>query len=212
MTVTRTTLTTTAAALLLALAPAAWALNASQALQVMQNNGYVAAHGLVLEHGHWTAQATSQAGQRAHLLVHDATSGFTAIQRADIGTKLPGAAQVTERLRSLGYAVIHDVAFDDGFWEAEVRQSRRGEKIELVLHPVSLAVLSQTSAAGNANANVLPAAQILQLLQQAGYTQVRDLEFDDGRWEAEAYNAAGQPVDLSINAATGAVEREKLDD
>ena len=35
---------------------------------------------------------------------------------------------------------------------------------------------------------------------------------DDGRWEADAYNAAGQRVELYINASTGAVEREKLDD
>ena len=41
---------------------------------------------------------------------------------------------------------------------------------------------------------------------------MRDLEFDDGHWEADAYNSAGQRVELTINAATGAVEREKLDD
>ena len=91
-----------------------------------------------------------------------------------------------------------------------MRQTRNSEKVEVVLHPVTLAVLSQTGQAGGAN--VLPAANVVQLLQAAGYTRVRDLEFDDGRWEADAYNAAGQRVELYINASTGAVEREKLDD
>ena len=210
MTFNRNTVLTAVAAALLAATPMAWAITAQQAVQVMQNNGYVAPHDLEKQHGYWTAKAVTQAGERARLLVSDADSSFLAIHKRDIGSKLPSAAQVSEKLRSMGYTVIQDLEFDDGFWEAEVRQNRRSEKLELVLHPVSLQVLNQTSAAGGAN--VLSAAQITQRLQQAGYTQIRDLEFDDGRWGAEAYNAAKQPVELYINAATGAVEREKLDD
>ena len=123
---------------------------------------------------------------------------------------LPGAAQVADKLRGLGYSVIRDLELDDGLWEAKVRQNRTSESVEVVLHPVTLAVLSQVGASGGAN--VLPAANVVQLLQAAGYSRVRDLEFDDGRWEADAYNAAGQRVELTINAATGAVEHEKLDD
>ena len=200
----------TAAAALLAATPMVWAITAQQAVQVMQNNGYVAPHDLEKEHGYWKAKTVTQAGERARVLVSDADSSFLAIRNGDIGSKLPSAAQVSDKLLSMGYTVIQDLEFDDGFWEAEVRQTRRSEKVDLVLHPVSLQVLNQTSAAGGVD--VLSAAQITQRLQQAGYTQIRDLEFDDGRWEAEAYNAAKQPVELYINAATGAVEREKLDD
>ena len=210
MTLIRTTLATVAATLTLAAAPAAWAITAQQALTVIQHHGYVAPHDLEKQYGYWTAKAISQAGQRAHVLVNDADSSFTAVHRSDIGTTLPGAAQVADKLRSLGYSVIRDVELDDGLWEAEVRQTRNSEKVEVVLHPVTLAVLSQTGQAGGAN--VLPAANVVQLLQAAGYTRVRDLEFDDGRWEADAYNAAGQRVELYINASTSAVEREKLDD
>ena len=210
MTLNRNTVLAAAAAALMATTPMAWAITAQQAVQVMQHNGYVAPHDLEKQHGYWTAKAVTQAGERARVLVSDADSSFLAIRKSDIGSKLPGAAQVSDKLRALGYTVIQEVEFDDGFWEAEVRQNRRSEKVELVLHPVSLQVLSQTSAAGGAN--VLSAAQVTQRLQQAGYTQIRDLELDDGRWEAEAYNAAKQPVELYINASTGAVEREKLDD
>ncbi|MFV0681312.1 PepSY domain-containing protein [Ottowia sp.] len=210
MTSARTALTTTAAALMLALAPAAWALNAQQAVETIQGQSYAAPYSLEKQYGYWTAKATSADGQRAHVLVGDADGSFTAIRKADLGTALPGATQVAERLRGLGYAVINDLDFDDGFWEAEVRQNRNSEKVEVVLHPVNLSVLSQTGQAGSEQA--LPASEIVRLLQVAGYTRIHDVEFDDGRWEAEATNPAGQRVDLYINATTGAVEREKLDD
>ena len=58
---------------------------------------------------------------------------------------------------------------------------------------------------------VLSADQILLTLQQAGYTRVRDLEFDDGYWEAEALNSANQYVELRIEPTTGKVVREKLE-
>lgn len=207
MTFARKTMT---AALMLALAPVAWALNAQQAAEAIHSKAYVAPYELQKQYGHWHAKATSPEGQLAHVLLNDADGSFTAIHTGDLGTKLPGATQVADKLRSLGYSVINDLEFDDGYWEAEVRQSRQSEKIEVVLHPVTLAVLSQTGQAGSSQA--LPAAEVMRLLQQAGYSRVHDLEFDDGHWEAEATNPAGQRVDLYINATTGAVEREKLDD
>ena len=210
MTFIRTTLAGMAATVALAVTPSAWAMTAQQALQVIQNHGYVAPDDLESQYGYWTAKAVSQNGQRVRVLVGDADGSFTAIQKSDIGTKLPGAAQVADKLRGLGYSVIRDLELDDGLWEAKVRQNRTSESVEVVLHPVTLAVLSQVGASGGAN--VLPAANVVQLLQAAGYSRVRDLEFDEGRWEADAYNAAGQRVELTINAATGAVEREKLDD
>lgn len=210
MTFVRTALASVAATVALAAAPAAWAITAQQALQAIQAHGYVAPNDLERQYGYWTAKAVSQDGQRVRVLVSDVDSSFTAIQKSDIGTKLPGATQVADKLRGMGYSVIRDLDLDDGLWEAKVRQTRTSESVEVVLHPVTLAVLSQVGAAGGTN--VLPAANVVQLLQAAGYSRVRDLEFDDGHWEADAYNSAGQRVELTINAATGAVEREKLDD
>ncbi len=54
--------------------------------------------------------------------------------------------------------------------------------------------------------------QVRQALQVAGYTRIRDIDYDDGFWEAEATNAASQPVELRIESTTGKVLREKLDD
>lgn len=58
---------------------------------------------------------------------------------------------------------------------------------------------------------VLSADQIFLTLQQAGYTLVRDLAFDDGYWEAEALNSANRYVELRIEPTTGKVVREKLE-
>lgn len=191
----------------------AHAMTAPEALAVMQGQGYHAVDDLEKAYGHWLAKAASLDGTRTYLLVNDASGQLQALTRADLGTRLPGAAQVAERLRGMGYAQVRDIEFDDGLWEAEVRQSASAPKVELVLHPVTLDVLGQSSAAtGGQGATVLTAAQVTHALQAAGYRHIRDLELDDGRWEAEATNASGQRVDLYVNASTGAVEREKLDD
>lgn len=191
----------------------AQAMSAPEALNLMQSRGYHAVYDLEKAYGHWTAKAVNANGARTYLLVNDANGQLHALTRADLGARLPGAAQVAERVRSMGYAQVRDIEFDDGLWEAEVRQSAHAPKQELVLHPVTLEVLGHNGApAGGQAAAVLSAEQVIHALHAAGYRHIRDLELDDGRWEAEATNAAGQRVDLYINASTGAVEREKLDD
>jgi uncharacterized membrane protein YkoI len=194
--------------------PAALARSAQDALALIAQQGYVALHDLEKQYGHWSARATGADGQRLTVLVNDADGSLVAIRRSDLGTTYPGAAQVASRLRELGYARVGELEFDDGFWEAEVRRQRHSEKIELVLHPVTLQVLHTTEGgAGSPGAGgTLSAAEITQVLTQAGYSRIHDLEFDDGVWEADAVNAAGQRVDLRVDPGTGAVLREKLDD
>lgn len=54
-------------------------------------------------------------------------------------------------------------------------------------------------------------AEIIRAVEGAGYTNIHDVEFDDGRWEMEATSPAGTPVDLEIDAATGKVLHEEAD-
>lgn len=153
-------------------------------------------------------------GSRATVLVNDATGGLTAIRKGDVGTTLPSVNRVVQHLKASGFAYVSDVELSDGFWEAEVRTSLTSrDKVELVLHPTTLEVLSQVGRNGGTinGQPVLSADQILLTLQQAGYTRVRDLEFDDGYWEAEALNSANQYVELRIEPSTGKVVREKLE-
>lgn len=53
--------------------------------------------------------------------------------------------------------------------------------------------------------------EVIRSLESAGYTDVHDLEKDDGIYEAEATNASGQRVDLDIDPASGNVLREEPD-
>ena len=136
------------------------------------------------------------------------------MRKGDVGTTLPSVDRVVQHLKASGFAYVSDVELSDGFWKAEVRTSLTSrDKVELVLHPTTLDVLSQVGRNGGTinGQPVLSADQILLTLQQAGYTRVRDLEFDDGYWEAEALNSANQYVELRIEPSTGKVVREKLE-
>ena len=203
-----------AAAVAATVPAAAWALTAQQAEQVMSGQQFAGVYDLQKKYGFWTAKATTAEGSRATVLVNDATGGLTAIRKGDVGTTLPSVDRVVQHLKASGFAYVSDVELSDGFWEAEVRTSLTSrDKVELVLHPTTLEVLSQVGRNGGTinGQPVLSADQILLTLQQAGYTRVRDLEFDDGYWEAEAVNSANQYVELRIEPTTGKVVREKLE-
>ena len=43
-------------------------------------------------------------------------------------------------------------------------------------------------------------------------TAIREIEYDDGRYEVKARNAQGQRVKLYVNASSGAIERTRSDD
>ena len=59
---------------------------------------------------------------------------------------------------------------------------------------------------------LLPAAEITAALTAAGYRDIHDLDLDDAVWEADATNAQGQRVELRLNAHTGKVLSEAIDD
>lgn len=82
--------------------------------------------------------------------------------------------------------------------------------------PTASAPASQPAAAPTTAPAAAPTAAILTIrdiydrMQAAGYRDLREIEFDDGRYEVKASNAQGQGVKLYVNAQTGAVERSRL--
>ncbi|MFV0277440.1 MAG: PepSY domain-containing protein [Parahaliea sp.] len=196
-------------------APTFAANNATEALDALAVDGYVAIYDLELRYGLWTAEATTAAGARVALLL-DTDNRVIEVGNTDTADSITHVRGVIEHLRSLGYSRIREVELDQGFWEAEAR-NLAGFEVELILHPVTLEVLAEVSdGAGaytsDAGASILTAEQVRDALRLAGYSNIHDLEFDDGYWEAEATNSAGVRVDLKLDAGNGAVIRESLDD
>jgi len=53
--------------------------------------------------------------------------------------------------------------------------------------------------------------RVKQSLEGKGYSDVHDLEIDDGRYEVDARNAEGHPVDLELDMKTLEILHEKRD-
>ena len=155
-----------AAALAATVPAAAWALTAQQAEQVMSGQQFAGVYDLQKKYGFWTAKATTAEGSRATVLVNDATGGLTAIRKGDVGTTLPSVDRVVQHLKASGFAYVSDVELSDGFWEAEVRTSLTSrDKVELVLHPTTLEVLSQVGRnGGTINGQPVLSADQMQML------------------------------------------------
>lgn len=73
-------------------------------------------------------------------------------------------------------------------------------KTPLILALAALLAGTATAAAPAAGPNEATAA-----LRAAGHAEVRELEFDDGLWEAEVRLANGRWADVAVDPATGEV-------
>ena len=207
----RITLLTAALAIALGVpfaASAQPAPDASTALDRINATGNIAPYELEYRHGFWTAEGTTSEGLRVDILVDPDTGEVLTFDSR--GSGAISSAEVRRIVLAAGYVRVSDIEFDDGFWEAEAVDAS-GREIDLVLHPVSGEIL--TAPRDPAGATPLSATEITAKLTAAGYSRISDLEFDDdGYWEADAVNARGQHVDLRVDAHSGAVIREKLDD
>ena len=77
---------------------------------------------------------------------------------------------------------------------------------------ITLAVAPMSAAeSGAVPQGTLSPSEIVRRLEAAGYKNVHDVEFEDGRYEAEATSAAGTAVDLDIDPVSGQVTKEDPD-
>lgn len=77
------------------------------------------------------------------------------------------------------------------------------------------AVQAQPSAPAAPAAQAPAAAQltvrdVYDRMETAGYRDIREIEWDHGRYEVKASNAQGERVKLYVNATTGAVESSRI--
>lgn len=82
--------------------------------------------------------------------------------------------------------------------------------LSMLLATVATPVLAQAQAVDASPAPAsLTKAQVEQQLQAKGYTDVHDLKFDDGLWEAKATSADGKHVGLKIDPKNAQILPDK---
>ena len=113
-------------------------------------------------------------------------------------------AQVRARLEADGYTKVNDVKFEDGVWKADAR-SANGNRVDIRIDAKTGKVYPDEQVANISEASVR--AQ----LAAAGYTNVHDLDYEDGIWNAEADDPSGKDVELKIDPVTGKVIGKEKD-
>jgi hypothetical protein len=108
------------------------------------------------------------------------------------------APQVQAKLTEQGYTRIHDVEFKDGMWHADAK-SADGNDVDVRIDPATGKVYPEEEV------SKLSEADVRASLSTQGYTDVHDVDFDDGIWKAKARNAAGNKVKLRLDPASGKI-------
>lgn len=71
------------------------------------------------------------------------------------------------------------------------------------LLPLTLSLILGTSIAMAAEiVPPVPVVDVLQRLDQAGYSQIHNIQYKDGIYKVEAYGSQGQKIKFDINAKT----------
>ncbi|MUV12912.1 PepSY domain-containing protein [Noviluteimonas gilva] len=112
--------------------------------------------------------------------------------------------QIRAKLEAEGYTKVNDVKFEDGVWKADAK-SADGNHVDVRLDAKTGAVYPDEQVAN------LNQASVTAKLTAAGYTNVHDVDYEDGVWNAEADDPAGKDVEVKIDAKTGAVIGKEKD-
>lgn len=113
-------------------------------------------------------------------------------------------AEVQARLTAQGYTKVNDVKFSDGVWKADAR-SADGNRVDVRIDPTTGEIYPDEQVAN------LSEADVRAKLAAAGYTNVHDVDYEDGIWNAEADDPQGKDVELKIDPKTGKVIGKEKD-
>lgn len=107
-------------------------------------------------------------------------------------------SQVRAKLEAGGYTKVNDLKFEDGVWKADAR-SANGNRVDVRIDAQSGAIYPDEQVAN------LSEADVQAKLAAAGYTNVHDVDYEDGVWNAEADDPEGKDVELKIDPVSGKV-------
>jgi uncharacterized membrane protein YkoI len=113
-------------------------------------------------------------------------------------------AQVQAKLETQGYTKVNDLKFEDGVWKADAR-SADGNRVDVRIDAATGEVFPDEQVAN------LGEADVRAKLAAAGYTNVHDVDYEDGIWNAEADDPEGKDVELKIDPKTGKVIGKEKD-
>ena len=139
--------------------------------------------------------------KRKSLVLGLVLAGLSGVSLAQAGLT---EAQVRVKLESQGYTKVNDVKFEDGVWKADAR-SADGNRVDVRIDATTGEVFPDEMVAN------LTEADVRAKLAAAGYTNVHDVDYEDGIWNAEADDPQGKDVELKIDPKTGKVMGKEKD-
>jgi hypothetical protein len=105
-------------------------------------------------------------------------------------------ADVRALMTAQGYTEINDVKFKEGTWTADGK-SADGNHVEVRIDSATRKIIPDAPVA------TISKDQIIILLQDAGYTNVHDVDMEGGVWKAEANDSTGKDVELKLDPNDG---------
>ena len=106
--------------------------------------------------------------------------------------------QLRELLEKQGYTRIDDLEFEDGMWETDAT-SADGNRVDVRIDAATGKVYAEDMVSS------LSAEDIKARLTAAGYSNVHDLDYDDGVWEADAEREDGKNVNIRVDPKDGRI-------
>lgn len=106
--------------------------------------------------------------------------------------------QIRELLTNGGYTRIDDLEFEDGMWETDAT-SADGNRVDVRIDPASGKIYAEDVVSS------LSAEDVKARLTAAGYSNVHDLDYDDGIWEADAEREDGKNVNVRVDPKDGRI-------
>lgn len=105
---------------------------------------------------------------------------------------------VRTQLQNDGYKNVHDLKFTDGMWRAKA-EGGDGTNVTVKVDPKTGKAFPDKKVARLSEDDVKAA------LSSQGYTDVHDVDMDDGVWHAKARNPAGKKVEVQVDPDSGKV-------
>lgn len=105
-------------------------------------------------------------------------------------------ADVRALLMASGFTEINDVEFKEGTWTADAK-SADGKHVEMRIDSATRKIYPDEPVA------TMGKDEIIVKVQDAGYTNVHDVEMEGGVWKAEANDSKGNDVEIKLDPNDG---------